>query len=96
MHDKENTSFQWSILLTLTDVYLCVLCMFTTEFGSGPFRVDHSPAVHPVYGSSVGADRCEQLLHAGSSDSAGNRPGLAHTEDGTTSVGKHIHSFLLL
>lgn len=66
---------------------------FIPEFGFGPLCVDHPPAVYTVRGSALGADRREQLLRAGISDSAGHHPGLAHTEDGTTPVGKHYHTF---
>lgn len=66
--------------------------MFTIEFGLGALHMDHPLAVYTLRGSDVGADRGERLLRAGGSDSAGHHSSLAHTEDGTTQVGKcHIH-----
>lgn len=66
--------------------YLCTVCI--SESGSGPLRVDHSSAVYTVCGSDLGADRGEWLLRPGSSHSAGYHPGLAVSEDGTSSVRK--------
>lgn len=72
--------------------------MFIPEFRSGPLCMDHSPAVYTVCGSDMGADRGEWLLCVGCSDSAGYHPGVAHAEDGTTSVRKlpHIHSLYIV
>lgn len=68
---------------------MCHVCI--SEPGSGPFYMDHPPAVYTVCGSDLGTDRCEQLMCAGSPHFAGYHTSLAITEDGASPVRMPTH-----